>query len=351
MNAQPEPSASTQLCVLLACFDSRKGAAHARGALVKDMRAAGGNVVDDVVVTVDGKRRARVHDPRRVVAGTLTSVLTWGAFGLVAAGTATSLVIWAVLGALCGGAFAYASEHILTKSDLAYIGKQLTPDSSAVVAFVETADDQRVLAAASRHAPVTSAAVIEPDLSSHATGHPIEHADGSPGVSMTLLRYGGEHTARQATTAMKSSNARVELIVEAPPQGRPRVVSPTQGVGAMSKSDIVSWGGFGLVFGLIVGFGGNGGLFGALEKGVVTGVGWGLFGLVAGALYGLWAGRGASSRRIKSLRALLPPDTSTAIVWVTGASTDAIADQARAASEHVTLYFHPAAPGAVLETA
>ena len=58
----------------------------------------------------------------------------------------------------------------------------------------------------------------------------------------------------------------------------------------MSKSDVVSWGAFGLVFGLIVGFAGNGGIFSSIESGVVTGVLWAIFGLVAGALYGLWAG-------------------------------------------------------------
>ncbi len=341
---------ATRLCVLLACFDGRKGASNARGALVKDVRAAGGNEIDDVVLKVDAKRRARVHDPHRVLAGTLTAAVTWGLFGLVAAGDLRSTVIWAVLGAVCGGLFAYTSEHILTKSDLEVVGKQLTPNSSALVAFIETADDQAVLEATSKHAAVTSTAVIDANLATHSTQQTGGVVPGQAALSMTLLRYKGEHAARQANAKTTTSGTRLELIIEVPAQGRPRVVSPSQGAAAWSRSDVVSWGLFGVVFGALVGFAGDGGLFGALEKGAVTGIGWAVFGLVAGALYGLWAGRGTSSRRIKSLRSLLPPNTSTALVWITGASTDAIAEQERAASQYATLYFHPTARGAVLQT-
>ena len=63
----------------------------------------------------------------------------------------------------------------------------------------------------------------------------------------------------------------------------------------MARSDVISWGGFGLVFGAIVGVVGGGGILGFLEDGVATGIGWALFGLVAGALYGLWAGRSISA--------------------------------------------------------
>jgi uncharacterized membrane protein len=336
-----------QLCVLLACFDGHSGAAHARGKLMKRIGATGDAVVDDVIVSVDAKGQAHVHDPHRVLAGTLTSALTWGAFGLLAGGDVRGLIVWGVLGAICGGVYAYASEHVLAKSDLAQIGKQLAPNSSAVIAFVESADEDAVVAAASTGTSITSSAAIDATLSSHS----ISPDDvGEAALSMTLLRYDGEHTARKALASVRASDARVELVVEVSPSGRPRVVSPTEGVAAMSKSDIISWGGFGVVFGLLVGFFGNGGIFSALEDGLVTGLAWALFGLVAGALYGLWAGRAASSRRVKSLRALLPPNTSTAVIWIAGTSTAALDAQARSASRSVTLYFHPSTRGAVLQT-
>jgi hypothetical protein len=93
-----------------------------------------------------------------------------------------------------------------------------------------------------------------------------------------------------------------------------------------------------------------GGVARALEGGLVTGVAWAVFGLVAGALYGLWAGRGASTRRINRLRPLLLEDSPTAVVWVVRPATDAVAEQIRTESGHVTLEFHPASQGAVLRT-
>jgi hypothetical protein len=114
---------------------------------------------------------------------------------------------------------------------------------------------------------------------------------------MLLVRYAGEHAASKELRGLSTSGAHVELIFEAPRQGRVRVVSPTQGVDAMAKSDIVSWGAFGLVLGFLVGLFNDGGLLGGLDAGIVKGLAWAAFGLAAGALYGLWAGRAASSRR------------------------------------------------------
>jgi uncharacterized membrane protein len=336
-----------RLVVLLACFSGRRVAGQVRSEILQRLETDG-RLVDDVLLEVDAKHRARVHDPRRVAAGTLTPALTWGLFGLVAGGDVRGLVIWAVLGAICGAIYAYTSEHILAKNELANIGNQLEPNSSAIIAFVEGSDEHELVASAPELATVASAVAIEADLTAHTDA--AVAPSGAAAVSMTLLRYDGEHTARKATAAIPTSDAHVELIVEVPSTGRARVVSPTAGVGAMSKSDVISWGGFGLVFGAIVGFAGDGGLFGALEQGVATGVGCAVFGLAAGALYGLWAGRGTSSRRIKGLRPLLPPNTSTAVVWVSGAWTDAIAKQVQAASQHVTLCFHATEHGAVLAT-
>jgi hypothetical protein len=342
MNQQRSLGAG-RLCVVLACFAGRKTAGRARGTFGKAMRERQVKVLDEVVIAVNAKRKASVHDPHRVVAGTLTSALTWGAFGLVASG-ASGLVVWAVLGAICGGGYAYLNEHVLTKRELQRIGQQLPPSSSALLAYLETGDDGLVLAHASKDAATCSAVVISPDLT--ASGVPA--GDGGrkeATLTMELVRFAGEHAARKAATSPTLRVAQVELIFEVPPHGRPRVVSPTAGVAAMSKSDIVSWGAFGVAFGLIVGFAGDGS-YGIFGEGVVKGVAWGLFGLVAGALYGLWVGRATSARRLKGLRALLPADTSTALIWFEGSGP---APTPPAAAARLDLHFQPTGTGAVLQ--
>ena len=135
---------------------------------------------------------------------------------------------------------------------------------------------------------------------------------------MLLVRFVGEHAARQALAKSGAAShqdhkaPQVELFIEANEHGRRRVIDPTTGSAAFAKSDAISWGLFGLVWGAIVGFAGDGGVLGSIESGLVTGILWALFGLVAGALYGLWAGRGVSARRLKGLGPLLPPDSSLA---------------------------------------
>ena len=128
---------------------------------------------------------------------------------------------------------------------------------------------------------------------------------------MLLVRFAGEHAARQALAESGSAKhedkkePQVELFIEANEHGRRRVIAPKTGIAAFSKSDILGWGLFGVAWGLIVGFAaGDGGVLGALESGLLTGVLWGLFGAVAGALYGMWAGRGVSARRLKGARNL-----------------------------------------------
>jgi uncharacterized membrane protein len=340
----------TRLCILLVCYAGRKGAAHARGELTRVIGAEAGTVVDDVVLSVDGKRRASVHDPRRVVAGTLTAALTWGLFGLVAGGL-SGLAIWAILGALCGGANAYFTEHVLATNDLKQIGERLQPNSSAIVAFVENANADGLLARAEKKATVASAASIAPDLSAQVSesGPHVTHQNASA-LTMLLVRFAGERTASTQLRTL-DSDAHLELIFEAPSNGRVRVVSPTQGVAAMAKSDIISWGGFGLVYGFLVGLFSNGGVLGGVDKGILKGLAWAAFGLAAGALYGLWAGRAASSRRVKRLRPLLPPDTSTAIVWIAGPVPHALDKPIQSSSQHLTLEFHPYGSGAVLQNA
>jgi hypothetical protein len=337
------------LCVVLAAFGGRKGAARARRALDKEFRAAGAKVLDEVVLTVNAKHNASVRDPHRVIAGTLTSLLTWGLFGLASSG-GSGLIIWGVLGAICGGGYAIVSEHVLKKSELQRIGGELAADSSALVAYLETAEAEVVLQRAAKIAPTASAAAIGADLSVRVSGagaaDASESHDGD--VSMMLLRYEGEHAARKEwASATASKDVHVELIFETPTNRQPRVVSPTSGVAAMAKSDIVSWGAFGVVFGLLAGWLGGSAVLG-LEEGITTGIVWAAFGLAAGALYGLWAGRATSARRIAALRSLLPPETSTALVWLVGARPDAMDDRTVAANR-VALRFHPSPRGPVLQ--
>ena len=89
---------------------------------------------------------------------------------------------------------------------------------------------------------------------------------------------------------------------------------PKFGPKAWAKSDIVSWGLFGVVVGAIAGaFGG-----GIFKGAVVTGIGWAVFGLFAGALYGLWAGRSTTARRLKGIGPILAPGSSMLLAWAEG---------------------------------
>ena len=157
--------AGAELCVLLACFAGRKQAAKIRRQLDKRLGQGGDAILDQVVLEINAKRKARVHDPRRTLAGTLTPALTWGIFGLLAGGL-ESLAVWAVLGAVCGGLYAYYFEHLLTKDELKRIGGRLPDDSSAIVAFVRGHDPRRILSSTASYQPATaSVAAVTADLS------------------------------------------------------------------------------------------------------------------------------------------------------------------------------------------
>ena len=98
---------------------------------------------------------------------------------------------------------------------------------------------------------------------------------------MLLLRYPGEHAAQAALEAAPKADGdapQVELVFESARSGKRRVIGPAKGVAAMAKSDVVSWGLFGVVYGAIVGAVGNGGILSSIENGVVTGVLWAIFG-------------------------------------------------------------------------
>ena len=355
-----------RLCVLLACFDGAKKAHGVSAALEKELRSAGGRVLDEVVLKVSGKGKAGIYDPRRTVAGTLTPALTWGLFGLVASGGSwISFAIWALLGAICGGLYAYYAEHVASKSELKRIGRQLGSNTSALMIWTEAADGRRLLAATAQFQPsAASVAEIADDLSATVfagAANPVESSSTESGggpssvtvLTMLLLRYPGERATRKV--AAKIAQARggalqVELVFETAKSGRRRVVSPAEGVAAMSKSDVVSWGAFGLVFGLVVGFAGTGGVLSSIESGVVTGALWAIFGLGAGALYGLWAGRAVSARRLKGVGPLLRPDSSVILAWADGAIDEsAIKEVATSDTERLDLRISPSDHAAVLE--
>jgi uncharacterized membrane protein len=365
--AGPKGQHVTQLCVLLASFAGEKTmrANRARPVIEEALRASGGRVLDEVVLEVDPKGKAHIFDPGRTRAGLLTSALTWGLFGLAASGgSLLSLVIWAALGAVAGGLYAYFTEHLLSKNQLTRIGERVGPDRSALTIWAEVADAENLLAATARLQPTTaSVAAIADDLSATVFAGPaslIESSStrtgGQPSntslLTMLLLRYPGEHGAKAALEAAGNVGGApaVELVFESDKSGKRRVSSPTTGVTAMSKSDIVSWGLFGLVWGAIVGFAGNGGLLGVIESGVLTGVAWAIFGLFAGALYGLWAGRAVSAGRLKGVGPLLPADSSMILAWADGAVTQrTIGALATPDAKSLALRFNPVAQGALLE--
>ena len=355
------------VAVVLVCFDGEKAAAKSRKPLETALRSNGDAVLQTTTLQVSKKRKAYVHDARRVLAGTLTAALTWGLFGLVAgANKIESTVIWAVLGALFGGAWAYYYEHVLTKSELQRIGRKLPPGSSALLLYAETSDAARVLDAGRKHAPSTaSVAVISADLTARvfAGTTPVEVPHSSAGVlanqtsplSMLLYRYPDPKAAAQV--AAKIAKARhangapqIELVIETDGGGRRHVTDPTHGTSAWARSDVVSWGGFGVVFGAIVGATGGGGVAGFLKGGVATGIGWAIFGLAAGALYGLWAGRSISARRLEGIGSILSPNTSSLLAWADGDVRESDLDGLdRPDAERLVLSFDPVPGGALLE--
>jgi hypothetical protein len=245
------------------------------------------------------------------------------------------------------------------------------------VSYVRTGDVERLLRATDPASPSTASAVtIAADLRARAfsgsslpvdlpggtpTGQP--PSDRSPVLSMVVARYpdlgAARRTAKEAaarTTKAPKDLSRgellVEMVVETRTDGRRRVVDPSQGVAAMAWSDVVSWGGFGLVFGAVVGFTGGGGLWGLLEGGVVTGIGWAVFGLVAGALYGLWAGRSLSARRLSGVGAVLPAGSSAVLAWAEGDVGAGATDVLDApGAERLVVSFTPVPGGAVLGVA
>jgi uncharacterized membrane protein len=345
------------LVAVLVCFGGRKRAARARRDLESELRSSGNVVLDTTVLQIDAKQKASVFDPHRVVAGALTSALTWGLFGFVSGGV-VSLLVSAALGALFGAQAARAHGHHVTGRQLERLGKQLPASSSALLTFTESRDVQGVPTAAAGQQPSTvSVAAISDDLGVRIVTEPEDDravGDSTRRLRMLLLRYPDIAAARRVAAKVASDREdgpRVELVIETDASGRRRVTDPTLGVHAVAAYDVRMWGGFGLVCGALAGVTGGGGIVGFLGGGVVTGIVWGLFGLGAGALYGLWAGRAISARRLKGIAPMLEPGTSVLLAWDDKAPSDPVDDAltATAGTERLVLTFRPVAHGAMLE--
>jgi hypothetical protein len=360
----PGTPSRRQLGILLACFSERKSAGKARHPLEEKLRSEGDVVLDTTELQVNAKHKASVHDLTRFWRGTAVVTLTWGLFGLAANGW-KGLLIWAVIGAVCGAGFTYYSLHHVTKAELANIGTHLPANSSALITFAETSDPRRLLAASAGHqTSAATAALVSRDLDATVfagANNPIEvsHSSGShalPGnetalMSMIVLRYpdvdaAKKTAARLAKAKSDGANAQVELIIRVDPNGHRHVTDPKFGPKAWAKSDVVSWGLFGVVVGAIAGaFGG-----GIFKGAVATGIGWAVFGLFAGALYGLWAGRATTARRLKGIGPILAPGSSMLLAWAEGPVTRGAIDRlAGANAQRLVLLFNPTDGGAVLE--
>jgi hypothetical protein len=141
--------------------------------------------------------------------------------------------------------YAYVSEHILTKAELARIGTRLPAQSSALLFFAETIDPSRLLEATTNHAPsVVSAATIGDDLTTRVFAGPSDHLlplDQRALLSMILFRYPETETAKQVASRIAANSAQpanlpdVELVIKTDRSGHRHVTDPSHGVAAWAK--------------------------------------------------------------------------------------------------------------------
>ena len=366
---------ASALCVLLLCFDGAKRAAQIRRPLSKQLERHGSAILDAAIIRVDGEGKARVYDPQRTVAGLLTAALTWGVFGGLTGGL-SGLIVWAVIGGICGGLFAYYREQPLSGTQLRRIGEGMRPDSSAIVVFMRCGADEAVLSTAAAYEPTAADLVaISGELSARVlagAGGLTEVSAAVPGgprpapdtstdkttlLTMLLVRLPGQHSVRQALAELAPAKTpdpgrqvmQVEVVLESDPGGGLHVHSPNFGVGFSARSSLVSWGALGLVFGAIGGYAGGGGILGFLGGGLVTGAVWGAFGILAGALYGLFVGHVLSTRQLKKMDVLVPPNSSLAFVWADGDLTNEAIDRwAPPGSQRLVVRFDTTSRGIVL---
>jgi hypothetical protein len=353
-----------QLGLLLACFDGRKTAGKARGSLEGQLQAQGDELLDTVVLEVDEKHKASVHDPRRILWGTVSAALVWGLCGVAGADGVWSVLFWGAVGAIGGVLILYYSLHHLTKSELASIGSGLPAQSSALVVSAATKHPRRLLEApAVQTTTAASVAAIGGDLTTHVFAGPADPVEVPPDsaelrgdstqVSMVILRYPSPGTAKQMVRRPPADSVlEVEMMIRRDSDGSRHVSDPYFGVRALAKSDLLWWGGFGLVFGALGGAVGGGGVLGFIEDGVLEAIAWGILGLGAGALYGLVFGKAFSARRLKGIGSLLTPGTSLLMAWVDRASpltASALDAYTTPGSQRLVLNFNSGEGGAVLE--
>lgn len=392
-----------RLGVLLTCFAGRETAGKTHRALEGELRGKGAHVLDTTVFEVDEKHKARTHDPRRVVAGTLTPILTWGVLGLLNGWKAA--VFWGVLGGIGGYFITYYQVHLATKAQLAYFGSRLPANSSTLLTYAETSDSDSLLKAAASHAPsVVSVASIDDDLTAEVmqlTGQAGAEKTGSAAPSpspaapktllnMILTRYpdpgagrkiadalqaqmkqGMKEVKKEEADAKKAGGAdakkaveaqvakaeaagadpEVEVVIKTDRNGKRHVFDPNMGPWAAGKADIAGWAIFFLIVGLITGWVGNG-FWGGVSEGIIAGILGGILGLGAGALYGLWTSRSTSAHRLRPVGPLLAPGTSLIVAWAGGAlRPEGLAELATASSQQLVVHFDAAPGGVVLNSA
>jgi uncharacterized membrane protein len=368
--ASHEGGRGAEICFLVACFEGATSAGKKRRPLSKGLEQRGIPVLEEFIFKVDGKRKVRVYDPHRTLAAALTPALTWGLFGLLAGAAGwISLVIWAVIGAICGGIYAYLKLNSLTNTQLGRIGRGLHRDSSALAVFTKAGDADAVLSSTAAYGPTTvSVAVISADLSARVIAgatDPVEvstvrsgaeppPAEASTLLNMLLVRQPGRRVDLGAAAGGQSpkpdpTRPEVAVVLESDGDGRLHVHDPKWGVRSLRKQSLISWGLFGVAFGLIVGFAGGGGILSSIKSGLITGIAWGIFGAIAGALVGLWAGRPVSPGRLKGMDGLVPPNSSLALAWADGGlSNEAIRRWAPPDSQQLLIRFNTTPQGIVL---
>lgn len=356
-----------RLCVLLTCFKGSKTARKIRKSLDGKIKEDGNFIIDEVVLQVNEKRKVRIYDPRKVLAGLLTPALTWGIFGVLSSGL-RGLVTWAVIGSICGGLYAYFTEHALSKAELKRVGQALPPDSSALVSFIQSSGPETILTRTSPFKPNSaSLAVIAPDLTAYVSNSQpstrgaselltVSQAPANRDalLSMLLFRYLGRDTAEKVEAEVGrepgASTVQTELVFAVNKERTIRITNPAKGAKAMARSDLISWGLFGVIYGAVIGFTDNPGIFSILGRGIETGIAWAVFGLFAGYLGGLWVGQAMSPRRLKGIISFLEPDTSLVLAWGEGhVAPEMITGLEREASQKLILKFYPTRNGAVLE--
>ena len=303
-----------QLGVLLACYEGRKTAGRVRRGLTDRLRTQGDQLLDTIVLQVDGKHKATTHDPRKVMWAAVTAGLVWAVIGLAGSHGLWSVLFWGALGAIGGILFLYYSLRHLTKSELARIGSALPADSSALSIWVGTQDARLLLEAAASSKPTgASAASIGTDLSTQVfvgAGDPVETPAGTGKdlrtadtvLSLVTVTYPSPETAKQmALHPPVKSPLEVEMAIQSDPDGHRHVTDPSLGVHAAAKVNLVQSAVCGLVFGVVVGLAGGGDLLGLVERGIWSAVIWGIAGFFLGALYGYLFLKSFSPRGLKGV--------------------------------------------------